>query len=100
MGGIGGPVGICVMRRHDRDNGAWFGNSVQLGHERHHVGYVFEDMTANYLVEFVVGKRIGSGAQVMNNIGVCFGIWIETHPPPPFFPAAAHVKNFPAWSYG
>src|SRR5690349_11187671 len=94
------PVRICVMRRHDADMRPGLGDAIQLSDERHDVGHMLEDVTANYPVEFIVREWIRQGAEVVNNIGVCFGICIETDRARGFVPAAAHVKNFPAGSYG
>src|SRR5262249_28624367 len=99
VSGIGGPVGICVMRGHDLDNRAGFCDAIQLGDERHHVRNVLDYVTANYLVEFIVRKWIRQSAEVVNDVGVCFWICIEADRARRFVPAATYVKNFFFLSY-
>jgi hypothetical protein len=62
------------MRGHDPNVRPRLRDAIQLGDERHHVGHVLDDVTANYFIEFVVGKRIGYGAEIVDDVSVCF--WI------------------------
>lgn len=70
MRGIGWPIRIRVVWRDDFEPPSRLGDPVQLGNKSHHVGYVFNDVAANHLVEFVVSERIGYDAQIVNHIGM------------------------------
>jgi len=71
---IGGPVGIGVMRRDDRNAAAAFCDAIEFGDESHYVGNVLGDVAADDLVEFIIGERIWNRSEIVNYIGMCF--WI------------------------
>lgn len=70
MSGVSGPVGIRVMRRHDPDMAARFGDAMELCNERHHVWNVFDYVARNDLVKFVVSEGVRDHSQIVNYIGV------------------------------
>jgi len=60
---------------------------------------VFDHMPADYFVKFVIRKWIWDGAEVVNDVGMCFRICIEADCARRFVPATSDVENFFAWSY-
>jgi hypothetical protein len=82
----------------DLDNRAGFRDAIQLSDKRHYVGHVLHDVTANYLIEFVVRKRIRDRRKVMHDVGVRFRICIKADRAWRFVPAATNVKDLFAWS--
>lgn len=74
MCGVCGPIRIRIMRGDDFYQTCGFRYAVKFANERHHVGHVFNHMTTDNLVEFVVWKRIGNLSQIMNDVRV--GPWI------------------------
>ena len=70
MRGIGGPVRVCVMRRDDLYPTTRFRNAMKLGHKRHHIGNVFDDVAADDFIKLIVGKRIGHISEVVNHVRV------------------------------
>lgn len=71
---ISGPVGIGVVRSDDLEPAAWLGNAVKLGNKSHYVRDVLNHMAADYLVEFVVSKRIRHYSQIVDHIRM--GPWV------------------------
>jgi len=74
MGWIGGPVGVGVMRSHDRDSATRFRDPIEFGDQNHYVGNVLGNVAANDLIEFIIGERIWNRSEIVNYIGMCF--WI------------------------
>ena len=68
MRGIGGPVRVRVMRRDDLYPAPRLRNAMELGYKRHHIGNVFDDMTADDFIKLIVGKRIGHIPEIMNYV--------------------------------
>src|SRR6267143_2800505 len=66
MSRIRRPVGVCAVRRNHLYAPARSGNAVQFADKRHDIGNVLDDVTADDLVEFVVGKGIGYNAKIVN----------------------------------
>jgi len=77
MGWIGGPVRICVVRSDDLNAPTGSGNSMQLTNECHHVGDVFNDVSADDQIKFVVWEWIWQNAEVVNNIGVAARVGVN-----------------------
>jgi len=71
---IGGPIRIRIMRRDDFYQPSRLGYAMKLANEGHYVRHVFNNMTADDLVKFVIRKGIRNGAEVVDNI--CVGPWI------------------------
>jgi len=71
---IGGPVGVGVMRRDDRNAAAAFCDAIEFGDESHYIGYMLGDVAADNLVEFIIGERIWNRSEIVNYIGMRF--WI------------------------
>src|SRR5437763_10514552 len=63
---IGGPIRVRIVRRHDQNSSPGLRDAVKLGHKRHHVRNVLSDVTANYVVEFVISKRIRNRSEIVN----------------------------------
>ena len=55
---VGRPIGIRVMRRDELNFSAVSRDAVKLGDESHHVRHVFDDVTRNDQIEFVIRKRV------------------------------------------
>ena len=66
---VGRPVRVRIMRRDESDAPAVFRNAVKLGDESHYVRHVFDDVARDDQIEFVVGKRVGNFAEVVNHVG-------------------------------
>ena len=71
---IGGPVGVGVMRRDDRNAAAAFSDAIEFGDESHYVGNMLGDVTTDDPVEFIIGERIWNRSEIVNYISMRF--WI------------------------
>ena len=74
MGWIRGPVGVGVMRSHDRDSAIRLCDAIEFSHESHDIGNMLGDMTTDDLVEFIIEERIWHDAEIVNYVSVTLGI--------------------------
>ena len=93
MSWVGRPVGICVVRRYDLYQTRGPGYAMKLADERHDVRNVLNDVTTNDFIKFVVGKRIGDRAQVVQDIGVGPRIRVYSDRARIFILATSYVEN-------
>jgi len=91
--GIGGPVRVRVMRRYDLNAPSRFGDPMKFGDKGHDVGNMFSDVAADDSVKLVVSKRIRDWAQIVNDIGVGFGIGIHADRARSFIPATTNIEG-------
>jgi len=66
---------------------------MELGDEAENVGHMLNDVPANYLLEFIVAKRIRKGAEVVNDIGMAQSIRIDTDRTGKFILTTAYIEN-------
>ena len=74
MSGVGRTIRIGIVGSNDIDPAARLGNAMKLANKRHHVRNMFNDVTADDLVEFVIGKWIGQHAQIVNDVSRGAGV--------------------------
>ena len=67
---------------------------MQLGDKRHYVRNMFNNMTADYLVKFISGERIGKHTKVMNDVGVTPRIGIDADGAGVFVLATTNIEDF------
>jgi hypothetical protein len=65
---IGGEVRIRPVRSDEPYDAAVPGDSVELAHNGHRIANMFDNVTADDFVEFVIGERIGQVVEVVDNI--------------------------------
>ena len=70
MSGVGGPIRIRIMRRHNLYQTRWFGYAMKFADKRHDIGDVLDHVTANDLIEFVIGEGIGKYTEVVNHVRI------------------------------
>ena len=87
------PVRIRVMGRDDFNPSTGPGYPMHLGHISHHIRNMFRGMTADDLVELIVGKRIRHYATVVNDVGR--SAWVDVHPDRTgvFIAAASNIED-------
>src|SRR2546430_8054887 len=90
---IRGPVGVGVMRSHNRDSAIRLSDAIEFSHKGHNVGNMLGDMTTDDLVEFIIGERIWNRSEIVNYIGMCFWICVDPNRPRCFVPATTDVKD-------
>ena len=66
------------MRSNDLQLTAGLCDSVQLVNETKNVGDMLDYMPANYLVKFIVSKRVWKDSQVVNDICMTRSICVDT----------------------
>ena len=66
------------MRSDDLDSSARTRDAMKLGDERHHIGHVLNDMTADDFIEFIRGKGVRQRSQIVNHIGMASRIGVHT----------------------
>ena len=91
------PVRVGVVRREDRDAPAGFGDAVEFGDEGRRIGHVFDDVVADNLIKFVVGKWLGNDAQIVDHVGVGRRVDVNADGAGMFVAPAADVQNLPAF---
>ena len=94
MGRISGPIAVRVVGCYQPDLPAILGDAVELGHECHHIGHVFDDMSRNNEIEFIVRERIGHDSKVVNHIGSRLWIAVESNRTFVFICSAPYIENF------
>ena len=77
MSGIGGPIRIGVMRRDYLDSSPRLRDSVQLVNEAKDIRNMFDNVSTDDFIEFVVIKRIRKDSKIMNDVGVRARICID-----------------------
>ncbi len=90
---VGRPVGVCVMRRDESNPPAVSRDPVKFTDKRHYVGHMLDDVPRNYQIEFVVGKRVGKLAQIVNDIRGRLRIVVQPDRAFVFIGSAAHIKD-------
>ena len=86
------------MRGDYVDATARFCDAIQLSDKGHNIRHMFSDVAADNLIKFVIRERIGNDAEVMNHIGMAFGIRVDPDRSCRFVPAATNVENFLGWT--
>lgn len=74
MSRICGPIRIRIVGRDDFYQTRRLGYAMKLANKGHYVRHVFNNVTTDDLVKFVIRKRIGNRSEVVDNIRV--GPWI------------------------
>src|SRR5688572_27040614 len=87
------PVRISVMGRQQTYATAVSGDAMKFSDERHNIRNVLHDMIGNDKVEFTVRKRVWNVTQVMDDVGPCPRIVIESKCPRRFISAAAYIED-------
>ena len=93
MSRIAGPIRIGVMRRKDRDAGSGLRDAKKFGHERHHIGHVLDDVTADNLVEFIRREGIGNNSEIVDHIRVGPRVCVDADSAGCLIPAATDVED-------
>jgi len=91
---VGCPIRICVMRRDQFYPSAVFRDPIELADERHDIRNMLDGMVRDDEIEFVIGKRIGKCAEIMDHIGAGFRIVVQTDRTFVLICSAADVENF------
>ncbi len=91
---IGCPIGICVMRRDEFDRSAVFCYSVKFGDKRHHVRHVFDNVTRNDQIKFVIGKWIWHASKIVDHISRRARIVVQPDRTFIFICTATDIENF------
>ena len=81
------------MRGDDTDAAAGLGNAMEFTHEAQHIGHVFDHVATNDLIKFVIRKRIGSDAEIVNHIGLRTRVGVDPNSAGVLILSAANVKN-------
>ena len=66
---------------------------MQFADERHHIGHVLNHVTADDLVELVIGKWVRHYPQIVDDIGVAARVGVNTDGARILVLTTAHVKN-------
>ena len=85
------------MRRYDLNAAAWFADAMKFGDKGHHVGNVLGNVAADDLVKLAVSKWIRNRAQIVNDIGVGFGIRVHANRAGSFVPATTDIQDLQVW---
>ena len=73
-------------------------DAIQLSDKGHNVWHMFSDVAADDFIKFVFRERIRNDAEVMNHIGMAFGIRVDPDRSGRFVPAATNIENFLGWT--
>jgi hypothetical protein len=93
------PVGIGIVRGNDFDGASRSGDAVDLRDKGHHVGHVFDHMTAYDLIKLVGAEGIGQDTQIMNDIGMAARIRVDAYRSGILILTAADIEDsFLRWS--
>jgi len=90
--GIGGPIGVRIVRGDDQNSAAGPGDAVKLGNKRHHIRNMLGDVTANDVVELVIRKRIRNRSKIVNDVCVGLRICIDADRAGSLVPATTDVQ--------
>ena len=66
---------------------------MQFGDEAQHVRHVLDDVTTNYLFEFIVRKRIWERAEIVNDVSMAQSIRVDTDRAGKLILTTADVEN-------
>ena len=66
---------------------------MQFGDEAEHVRHVLDDVATNYLFEFIVRKRIGERAEIVNDVSMAQSIRVDTDRAGKLILTTADVEN-------
>jgi hypothetical protein len=93
MSEVRGEVRICPVGRYQLDSPAVSGDAVKLTHNSHRVVHVFDDVSADHFVEFVIRERIRQIVKVMDNISRSSRVNVHADRARNLVRAATNVKH-------
>src|SRR5450759_5141070 len=90
---------VCVRvtmgkeRNYNSDNSRWFRYAVKFLHHLHDIVEVFDDVITVDFVEIVPRKGIGKPVEIVNEVGLRTGIYIDADCAGAFAKSAPKVEN-------
>ena len=81
------------MRRNNLQFAARLRDAMQFSDEAEHVRHVLDDVTTDYLFEFVVAKRIWEGAEIVNDISMTQTVCVDADRSGKFVLTTTYVED-------